>query len=117
MTLQNDMAMQAASLCQNDMLTNQAVGANVTVGSDEGLGVNDCSGVDHWGRYPVRLQVTQRSINMKVTLASLTTSPSTVHLPFALPILPRALVISTSIIRMSPGRTGLRHFTSSADMK
>ena len=29
----------------------------------------------------------------------------------------RALVISTSIIRTSPGRTGLRHFTSSADMK
>jgi hypothetical protein len=47
MTLQNDMAMQAAALCHNDMLTDQAVGADVTIGSDQGLGVNDCSGVDH----------------------------------------------------------------------
>ena len=54
---------------------------------------------------------------MNVTAASLTTSPFTLHTPLALPILPRNLVSSTAITRVSPGRTGLRQRTLSADMK
>ncbi len=38
-------------------------------------------------------------------------------MPFALPILPRDLSNSTSMRSVSPGTTGLRHFTLSADMK
>ena len=54
---------------------------------------------------------------MNVTSASLTISPSTLQTPLALPILPRDFVSSTSMTSTSPGTTGLRHFTSSADMK
>lgn len=79
MPLQHNMTVQTTTLCQNDMLTDEAVRADMAVGSDESLGMNDSSGVDHWGRISVRLPATQRSISMNVTLASLTTSPSTVH--------------------------------------
>ena len=57
------------------------------------------------------------SRSMKVTCASLTTSSFTLQTPLALQIFPRALVNSTSMISTSPGRTGLRHFTSFAAMK
>src|ERR1044071_3573386 len=85
--------------------------AQDTVGPDGAIGCNlsrrmdDGGGVEHF----------YMSIN--VTSASLTSSPSTEHTPFARPILPRDFVISISMMRVSPGRTGLRHFTLSADIK
>ena len=54
---------------------------------------------------------------MNVISASLTGSPFTEQIPFARPIFPRDLVSSTSIVSVSPGRTGLRHLTLSAAMK
>src|SRR5665213_1445056 len=57
----------------------------------------------------------QRSNNMNVTSASLTVSPSTEQTPLALPILPRDFTNSTSMVNVSPGRTGFRQRTLSAD--
>ena len=97
--------MQPAIVAERDVLADDAIRPDFTTGTDLRLGVNDGGGMNHWPR------------KMKVTSASLTTSSRTLQTPLALPILPRDLVSSTSMISTSPGTTGLRHFTSSAAMK
>ena len=104
---------------EHDVLSEDAVGSDGAVVGDLGARVEDRGGMDarHGRGGGNGSGRTQRSINMKVTSASETASPLTEQTPRALPILPRDLVISTSMTRVSPGRTGLRHLTSSADMK
>ena len=104
----HDVGMKLATAGQHGVFTHHAIGADQTVLADLRPSVNNrrrVDGLHYW------------SMSMKVTSASLTGSPSTEHTPLALPIFPRALVISTSMTRVSPGRTGLRHFTLSAAMK
>ena len=100
--------MQAAAVAKGDVLADDAVRADMAIGADLRAGMDDGGGVDHG---------VPRSRIMKVTSASLTTSSPTLQTPLARPILPRTLVSSTSMMRVSPGPTGLRHLTSSADMK
>src|SRR5688572_2654822 len=102
--------MQLATVAEDNVFADDAVGADFAAIPDLCLRMDDCSGVslNHYA---------SRSMSMKVTSASLTGSLLTRQVPLALPILPRDLVSSTSMTRLSPGRTGLRHFTLSADMK
>src|SRR5690242_419169 len=97
--------MQLAVVTQRDVFADDAIRSDFATGANLRPGMNDGSGMNHASR------------SIKVTSASLTTSPSTLQTPLALPILPRTLVISTSMTITSPGTTGLRHLTSSADMK
>ena len=92
------------------------LGSDHAIRSDDAILADFCAGMDDGAGVYVGAHI-QRSTSMKVTQASLTVSPLTEQTPFALAILARVLVISTSIIKVSPGRTGLRHLTSSADMK
>src|SRR5579883_1239058 len=100
--------MQLAAFAKHHVFADDTKRADDAIRADIGARMNDRGGMNgcHVG-----------STSMKVTSASLTSSPSTLQTPLALPILPRNLVNSTSITSVSPGRTGLRHFTLSAAMK
>src|SRR5438552_15382639 len=108
MTIHNHVGMEMAVVSQNDVFSNHTIRTDFTARADLRAGMNDGGGMNH---------SFQESTSMKVTSASLTTSPLAEQIPLALPILPRAFTNSTSIMRVSPGRTGLRHFTLSAEMK
>src|SRR5580765_5334163 len=122
--------MKLATIAQDNVFTNYTIRTDFTVGSDLGVRVNNGGRMMHrisneksalWNDFkkwkghsepPIRSQV---STNINVTSASLTTSSFTRHTPLALPIFPRALINSTVMTSVSPGRTGLRHFTLSAE--
>ena len=108
--VENDVGMEFAVCTDRDVFTNDAKGTDFATIADGGLFVDD-------GRRVDLRRAHSRSISMKVTWDSLTSSPSTEQTPLALPMLRRDLSNSTSILRMAPGRTGFRHFTFSADMK
>ena len=108
--IDDDMRMQLATAPQSDMRTNHTVRSNFAFFADDGGGIN-------YGGSMNVAHASSASMSMKVTNASLTVSPSTKHLPCALPILPRDLVSSTSMVSVSPGITGLRHLTFSAAIK
>ena len=110
MAVDDDVRMQLAAVAEADVLTDDAVGPDFAIGTQLRARMDDRRGMN--GR-----RHGQRSKNMHVTTASLTTSWFTRQVPLARPILPRDLVSSTSMMSVSPGVTGLRHFTSSADMK
>ncbi len=57
------------------------------------------------------------SESMNLSSASHVTSPFTRQRPVAMPMAPRILTSSVSMIRTSPGTTGRRHFTLSQLMK
>src|SRR5687768_7759191 len=101
--------MQEALISQHNVRPDDAVRTDLAVCAYLRFWIDDRSGMN--GGHD------QESRMMKATSASLTTLPLTEQRPLALPILPRDLVSSTSIIRTSPGFTGVRHFTFSADMK
>src|SRR5207247_658730 len=81
--------MERAALAENHMFADDGVGADDAIRADPGAGVDEGGGVDH---------SPSRSMRTKVTSASLTGSLSTRHVPLALPILPRDLVSSTSLM-------------------
>ena len=110
MTINHHVRMQLAVGSQGYIWADHTVRTNATPLADLRALLNHCGGVN-------LAHHASSSINMKVTDASLTSSPATEHLPTALPILPRDLVSSTSMVRISPGNTGLRHFTFSAAIK
>src|SRR6202012_1446689 len=101
----DDMRMQNTFLAQRDVFADDAIRSDFAIGTNLRLGMNDGGGMNH------------ALTNIKVISASLTTSPATLQIPLPLPILPRTFVSSISINNVSPGTTGLRHLTSSADMK
>ena len=91
--------------------TDDDVGADNAVGSDAGGGIHlrrridDGGGVDHSETRPKR------------RMPSLTISPLTVQEQAARAMVLRERVSSQWMKRVSPGKTGLRNFTSSALMK
>ena len=107
MPIDDHVRVQATTRPEHDLRANDAVRANHAACANLCLGMNHGGGMD----------LGHLSMSMKVTSASLTGSESTEQTPLARPIFPRALVSSTSISIVSPGRTGLRHFTLSAAMK
>src|SRR5882724_12277721 len=107
MAVNDHMRMQFAFVAENHIFANHAIRSDFAIFSNLRFGMNDCSRMKH--NYSPR--------SMKVTSASLTISSSTLQTPLALPSLPRIFIISTSTTRTSPGKTGLRHFTSFAAMK
>lgn len=111
MTIDHNVGMQPTTSAEHHMLANHTIGTDFAVRSNFRARMNDSCRMNQGGAhaYP--------SMSMKATSASLTVSPFTEQTPRALPILPRDLVNTTLITRASPGRTGLRHFTDSADMK
>src|SRR5437016_8434137 len=100
--------MQLAAGAEGDVLANDAVRADLAADSNVGMRMNDSRRMNHSG------DLTHPSMSINATSASLTTSPLTEQTPRALPIFPRDLVNSTLMTKVSPGRTGFRHFTDSA---
>src|SRR5262245_61111000 len=109
MAVDHHVGMEQTIVAHHHIFADNAVRTDPAIGADLCFWMNNGSGVNH------RDQVL--STNMNVTSASLTTRPFTEQTPLAFPIFPRVLVSSTSIKSVSPGRTGLLHFTLSADMK
>ena len=114
-TIDNDVRMQPVRLAKRDVPADDAVRTDFTIVANGCIGMNDCAGMN-LGQ-GVRLDGYSLPMREKVISASLTTSPPTVQTPRALATLLRALSSSISICNTSPGLTGLRHFTFSADMK
>src|SRR5713226_6503629 len=122
MAINHDMGMQAAAGAQNHVFANNTIGPDLAVHANLRLGMDNRGWMNpHFGLtfcyFIEQHAFGQTSPSINVTSASLTTSPATLQTPLALPILPRCFVSSTSMIKRSPGRTGLRHFTFSAAMK
>src|SRR5436190_8854535 len=116
--------MQTAPGPQRDVFADHAKRSNLATGANLRPRVNHRGrmllNLGHTGFSSHRFQrivVIQPCAIMNVTSASLTTWLFTEQTPLALPTLPRALVNSTSMTSVSPGRTGLRHLTFSAAMK
>src|SRR6185436_5622544 len=111
--INDDMRMENALWAEGHVFPDDAIRPDHRTLSDLGPRMHNSRGLnleDGHGKAP-------DSTSLNVTSASLTGSESTEQIPFALPIFPRDLVNSTSIVSVSPGRTGLRHFTLSAAMK
>ena len=114
-TIYNDVRMQPVRLAKGDVPADDTVRTDFTIVANGCIGMNDCAGMNLG--HGVRLDGHSLPMREKVMSASLTTSPPTVQTPRALATLLRALSSSISICNTSPGLTGLRHFTFSADMK
>src|SRR5437899_9202300 len=112
MAVDYHMRMQRTILAQRDMFANHTIRSDPAARSDLRVRMNDGCGMDL-----DTIHALSASTSMKVTSASLTGSELTRQTPLAFPTFPRALVSSTSMISVSPGRTGLRHLTLSAAMK
>ena len=84
-----------AVVSENDVFTDAAIWAYLASFSNGRAVVNDGGGM--------AAQDVSGLKSINVTLASLTTSPSTRQVPFALPILPRDFSNSTSMVSISPG--------------
>src|ERR1019366_6364979 len=101
----DNVRMQFAVLAERDVFADDAVRPDVGACRDVGFRVNNGREMNHEVIEWRIMYHASRSIN--VTCASLTMSPSTLHTPLALPILPRIFVSSISITSTSPGTTGL----------
>src|SRR3954449_1370656 len=104
--------MKNAVFAKAHLLTQHTIGADAATGTYRGLRMHDRRRMNFRAFHD-----RSASTSIKVTSASLTGSELTEQTPLARPILPRDLVSSTSIRRVSPGRTGFRHLTLSAAMK
>src|SRR6267143_1855654 len=112
MAIDHHVRMQGAILPERDVFADDTIRPDPAAGSDLRIRMNDGCGMDVG-----TIHALSASTSMNVTSASLTGSELTRQTPLALPIFPRDLVNSTSMISVSPGRTGLRHLTLSAAMK
>lgn len=117
MSVNHHVRVQSATGAQYHMLANHTVRPDFAIRPDFRPRMNNRRWMYHAPFNLMSSRRRQASRIMKVTSASLTTSPWTLHTPLARPIFPRILVSSTSITSTSPGTTGFRHFTSSAAMK
>src|SRR6185503_6580796 len=93
--INHHMRMQGTLRTQHHVLPDDAIRADPAVGANLRLGMNDGGGM-YLGHGPSPFT------SMNVTSASLTGSASTEQTPLARPILPRTLVSSTSITKVSP---------------
>src|SRR5439155_18933632 len=97
--IDDDVRMERAVFAERDVLADHAIGSDPTARSDFRIRMNNGCRMDL-----DIIHALSASTSMKVTSASLTGSELTRQTPLALPILPRALVNSTSMINVSPGR-------------
>src|SRR5205085_8562178 len=109
--IDHDVRVERAVFAERDVLTDHAIRSDPTARSDFRIRMNNGCRMDL-----DIIHALSASTSMKVTSASLTGSELTRQTPLALPILPRALVNSTSMMSVSPGRTGFGHLTHSAAM-
>src|SRR5882724_11440884 len=92
------------------------IGAYHAIGPDDCPCPDLCAGINNRGR--VNLHVAHLSRNVNISSPSETTASFTTQWHFAFARRsPRDLVSSAWIKMVSPGKTGLRNFTSSALMK
>src|SRR5437899_7767295 len=106
MAIDHHVRMQGAIFPECNVFADHTIRPDPTAGSDLRIRMNDGCGMDLG-----TIHALSASTSMNVTSASLTGSELTRQTPLALPILPRDLVISTSMISVSPGLTDFRLFT------
>ena len=100
-----DVVLEFGVFADDGVGSDDAVGADAGAGMDFGRRIDDGSRVDHSETRPKR------------RMPSLTISPLTVQEHAARAMVLRERVNSQWMKRVSPGKTGLRNFTSSALMK